>query len=67
MIGGQKLSWDTDGFVVTQRQFLLDQIVEEGFEKSIKEVRWCELGINQSLTLILSERRAEIEEESCDF
>ena len=45
------------------RQIVLDKIAENGFEKCMKEVRWCPLGYSQTLRLILSEGRAEIEED----
>jgi len=45
------------------RQTVLDKIVQSGFEKCVREVRWCPPGYNQTLRLILSESRAEIEED----
>ena len=48
------------------RQTVLDKIVQSGFEKCIKKVRWCPTGYIHTLRLILSEGRAEIEEDSID-
>ena len=44
------------------RQTVLDKIVQSGFEKCVKEVKWCLPNYIQELRLILSEGRAEIEE-----
>lgn len=44
------------------RQVVLDKIVLSGFEKCVKEVRWCLPNYCQELRLIISEGRAEIDE-----
>ena len=44
------------------RQTVLEKIARDGFNEAVKEVRWCPPNYVQDLRLILSERRAEIEE-----
>ena len=46
------------------RKIVLEKIVENGFQDSVIKIQWCPLEHNQSLRLILSEGRAEIEEDS---
>lgn len=48
--------------LLSGRNTVLDKIVQSGFEKCVKEIRWCPPDYNQELRLILSEGRAEIDE-----
>jgi len=46
------------------RQNILTEITQNGYQKCIEEIRWCPPNFIQSLKLIISEGRAEIEEDS---
>ncbi|MBS3093467.1 hypothetical protein J4456_02700, partial [Candidatus Pacearchaeota archaeon] len=52
---------------IAGRQAVLDKIVENGFQEAVKDIRWCPTNYTQSLRLILSECRAEIEEDEDDL
>mgnify|MGYP001563469104 CR=1 FL=1 len=63
VVGGEiEVNDEYENEVKAGRQTVLDKIAQSGFEKCIREVRWCPTDYAQSLRLILSEGRAEIEE-----
>ncbi|HIH13402.1 TPA: hypothetical protein HA242_06800 [Candidatus Woesearchaeota archaeon] len=64
VIGGEEVNDQYKDETRAGRQTVLDKIVRSGFEYCIKVVRWCPFNHNQTLSLILSEGRAEIEEDS---
>jgi hypothetical protein len=45
------------------REMVLEKIAENGFNEAVKKIQWCYSGHGQSLRLILSEGRAEIEDQ----
>lgn len=68
IVGGEiELNDEAESEIRAGRQSVLDKIARRGFGKCVREVRWCQPNYCQSLRLILSEGRAEIEEsDMCD-
>ena len=63
VVGGEiEVNDEYKGEKLAGRQTVLDKIVQSGFEKCVKEVRWCLPNYYQELRLILLEGRAVIDE-----
>ena len=44
------------------RKIVLAKIVENGYQESVRKIKWCKTDYSQSLRLIISKGRAKIEE-----